>query len=355
MTATNRAAPVPAPLLTQAHKAAVILAALSPETATAIVEEISDAHLKAFALAFSDLKSVPASLLHAVAQEFIADVERSESELAGGVAEAQRMLQSLAEGERVNRILAELHGGGAQSVWTRLAAVKAERLIGYLKTQRTPIAAAITAQLPFEQAAALLSAADAAFAQAMLSELSRARPPSREILETIAAAVEEEFLKPLANTPGGDGVNEIVGEIINFLPSAKREAFLAHLDSEDEEIGAAVRKSVLTFEDLYLRLPEAGAAALLRAVEKETLLAALKYGKSNAARSVDFLLANVSKRMAEQYSEEMSAMPDLNEEEGERAQREVMNVVRSLARDGSIKLASPPPRENAEVKAASRR
>lgn len=355
MTAASRTAVALAPHLTQAHKAAVILAALSPETATAIVQEISDAHLKAFAIAFSDLKSVPPSLLYAVAQEFIAEVERSSSALAGGVAEAQRMLEQLAEGERVNRILAELHGGGAGSVWKRLATVRADRLLPYLEAQRTPIAAAIIAQMPFEQAAALLSAAEPAFAHAMLSELSRARPPAGEILDAIAAAVEEEFLKPLANAPGNEGVNEVVGEIINFLPSGKRDAFLAHLESEDEEIGAAVRRSVLTFQDLHVRLPEAGAAALLRAVEKETLLAALKYGKLNAAQSVAFLLANVSKRMAEQYAEEMNAMPDLNEAEGESAQREVMKIVRALAKDGEVKLSPPPPREDAAVRAASLR
>lgn len=332
----------PGPAFTQAHKAAVILAALNPETASAIVQEISDAHLRAFAIAFADLKSVPAPLLHAVAQEFISEVERSASELAGGVAEAKRMLESLAEADRVNRILSELHGGGSQSVWTRLASTQPELLVPYLMTQRLPIAAAILAKLPFDHAAAILSVADAEFAHRLLSELSRGRPPAAEVFDAIASAIEEEFLKPLANAPSTDGVNEIVGEIINYLPSAKRDAFLSHLDAEDAAIGAAVRKSVLTFQDLHVRLPEAGAAALLRAVEKETLLAALKFGRTNASLTVDYLLANVSKRMAEQYAEEMTGMPDLSEEEGETAQRLMMKTVRELAKAGEIKLAPPP-------------
>lgn len=326
------------PPFTQAHKAAVILAALSPETASAIVKEISDAHLRAFAIAFSDLKSVPASLLHVVAQEFIAEVERSSSELAGGVAEAKRMLEALAEGERVNRILSELHGGGSDSVWKRLATVKPDQLLPYLQAQRTAVAAAIMAKLSFEQAAAILAAAEPTLAHALLAELSRGRAPADEVLDAIAAAVEEDFLKPLATAPSKDGVNEIVGEIINFLPSAKRDAFLAHLDAEDKEIGAAVRKSVLTFQDLHTRLPEAGAAALLRAAEKETLLTALKFGGANAKETVAFLLANVSKRMADQYAEEMNAMADPNEEEGEAAQRALMKIVRQLVKDGEVKL-----------------
>lgn len=342
MTAAARARGGP-PSLTQAHKAAVILAALSPETASAIVEEISDAHLRAFAIAFSDLKSVPAPLLQAVAQEFIAEVERSTSELAGGVAEAKRMLETLAESDRVNRILSELHGGGSQSVWTRLAAVEAEQLLVYLSAQQTAIAATILSKLSFEQAAAVLAAAEPSFAHALLSTLSRGRTPTSEVLDAVASAVEEEFLKPLATAPATGGVNDIVGEIINFLPAGKRDAFLSHLDAEDKEIAAAVRKSVLTFEDLHLRLPETGAAALLRGADKETLLVALKAGKARAPETVAFLLANVSKRMADQYAEEMAAMPEVSEADGEAAQRALMKIVRRLAKDGEIKLAPPPP------------
>ncbi|NWG92966.1 MAG: hypothetical protein HXY21_10750 [Parvularculaceae bacterium] len=331
-----------APQLTQAHKAAVILAALTPETASAIVKDINDAHLKAFARAFSELKSVPAALLHAIAQEFVAEVERSQNELAGGIAEAKRMLASLAEEDRVNRILAELHGGGSDSVWKRLATVKPAQFLPYLKAQRTPVAAAIIVKLPFEQAAAVLAAADAGFSHRLLAELARTPEPSLEVTDAIAAAIEEEFLKPLACAPAGDGVNEAVGEIINYLPSARRDDFLAHLEAEDRLMCAAVRKSVLTFQDLHLRLSEAGAASLLRAVEKQTLLAALQYGRTNAAASVDFLMANVSKRMAEQYLEEMKAMPEVSEEDGEAAQREVVKVVRRLAKDGEVKLSPPP-------------
>lgn len=327
--------------LTKAHKAAVILAALSSETASAIVQEISDAHLKAFARAFSELKAVPAPLLHVIAQEFVAEVERSQNELAGGVAEAKRMLSSLAEEDRANRIIAELHGGGTDSVWRRLAVIKPELLLPYLSQQRVPIAAAVVSKLPFDQAAALLSLATPDFSNKLLVELSRGRTPTPDVLEAIAAAVEDEFLKPLSASPADGGVNEIVGEIINFLPSGKRDAFLLHLDQEDKTIGAAVRKAVLTFQDIHFRLPEAGASTLLRTVEKETLLVALKFGRTNAPETVAHLLANVSKRMAEQYQEEMEGLNEPSEEDGENAQREIMKILRRLARDGDVKLSPP--------------
>ena len=342
MTSLVRTVPSSSSSLTKAHKAAVILAALSSETASAIIQEISDAHLKAFARAFSDLKAVPAPLLHVIAQEFLSEVERSSAELVGGMEETKKMLASLAEGDRVNRILSELHGGGSSSVWKRLSVTKPEQLLPFLQTQRQPIAAAIISKLDFEQAAGIFSIADPQYAHTLLTELARGKPPSDEALENLALAIEEDFLKPQAAAPSKEGVNEIVSEIINFLPSPKRNAFLHHLDTEDKEIAQAVRRAILTFQDLHLRLNETGASALLRDIEKDALIKALQYGQTNAPETVAFLMANVSKRMADQYSEEISAADPLSEEDGERAQRLIMRKLRDLAHSGEVKLSPPP-------------
>ena len=341
MTSLVRTAPTSAAALTKAHKAAVILAALSSETASAIIQEISDAHLKAFARAFSDLKSVPAPLLHVIAQEFLSEVERSSAELIGGMEATKKMLASLAQEDRVNRILAELHGGGSASVWKRLSAFKPEQLLPFLQTQRRPVAAAIISKLDFEQAAGIFSIADPQYSHTLLTELARGKPPSEEALENLAAAIEEDFLKPQAAAPSGEGVNEIVSEIINFLPSAKRNAFLQHLDAEDREIAQSVRRAILTFQDLHLRLNEAGASALLRDIDKDTLIKSLQFGKGNAPETVAFLMANVSKRMADQYAEEISAAAPVSEDEGERAQRLMMRKLRDLALAGEVKLSPP--------------
>lgn len=328
--------------LSRAHKAAIILATLNPDTAGAIIQEISDTHLKAFARAFGDLKAVPAQALLAVAQEFAAEVERSSTELSGGAVEAKKMLESLAEEDRANRILAELHGGGAESVWKRLSSVNPEQLLAYLQAQRKPVAATIISKLDFEHAAAVFSIADSQFAHSLLTELARGRAPSHEAEAELARAIEEDFLKPLAGAPVAGGVGELVGEIVNCLPSSKRDAFLAHLDSEDPEVGQAVRRAVLAFQDLHSRLTEAGASTLLRQCERDQLIKALRHGQKNAPETVRFLMANVSKRMAEQYAEDMGAMAELPEEVGESAQLDLMKMVRGLVRAGEIKLTPPP-------------
>ncbi|MEQ1931658.1 MAG: FliG C-terminal domain-containing protein [Parvularculaceae bacterium] len=326
------------PQITRAHKAAIILAALGPEAARAIVSEISDAHLKAFAKAFGDLKSVPPQLLHAVAREFLVEVDRFGAELAGGLAEASRLLEALAGEERVARLRAGSAGGGAQGVFARLELADARALAVYLAAQRPEVAAVVLDGLSAEKTAAILDAGDASFAQGALIELTKTRNTPGASKEIIAAGVECDFLGPLTAAPPGGGAAAIVTEIVNCLPSAKRDALLAHLDREDAAAAKAVRKALIMFEDLHARLPESAPPILIREIDKETLLKAAKYGRINAPDTVKFLFGAVSKRMVEQYEEEIAAMGELTPAEGENAQRKVMSAVRRLAAAGSLKI-----------------
>ena len=329
---------------TQAHKAAIVLASLSAETAASIVQDISDAQLRAFAKAFSELKTVSPKLLEAIAEEFLSEINQTDNDLTGGVDEARRVLGLMTEEERANRILSELAGGGTQAVWVRIEAIDDETLAEYVQKQRMPVAAAILSKLSYEKTARILTFAEAGYAKQTLLELARKKPPSPEALEAIANVLEEDLLKPAAGGGAATSTKKqsiagaVVGEIINFLPGAKRDAFLEHLQEVDPEVGEEVRKCVLTFEELHARLPAAGAPAVMRDVEREVLMTAIKHGEKNAPETVDFLFGNISKRMVEQYREELAEMDEPSETDGEAAQREMTTVVRNLVKQGEFKL-----------------
>lgn len=339
---------------TRSHKAAIVLASLSAETAAAIVDDISDDQLKVFAKAFCELKSVPPQLLHAVAEEFLSEVTRKNNDLSGGAEEARRVLGLMTAEERADRILSDLDGGGkgSSNVWERVEKIDDETLAEYVQKQRLPVGAAILAKLNHEKTAAVLNKAEDGYAKQILIELARKKPPSPAALEAIAQVLEEDLLKPApgagdeaeegdgdeSEKGGASGATAAVGEIVNNLPGSKRDAFLAHLQESDPEVGTAVKRALLIFEDLHARVPANGAPAVMRDIERETLLTAIKHGEKNAPETVEFLFGNISKRMVEQYKEELAEMDEPSEEDGEAAQREITSAVRRLVREGEFKL-----------------
>lgn len=326
---------------TRAQKAAIVLASLNQETAKSIVEAISDSHLRAFASAFSEIRSITPQLRDRIAAEFIDEVQRAANELSGGVAEARRILESLTESDRIARIFENADGREAD-VWSRLEQADPDALASYVLAQRRPVAALILRRLPDDKAADVLARADAETAPDLLVAMSLVSPLDAAIADRLGEAVDEEFLKPLSLKPDYSKAGALIGEIVNFLPSEKRDDVVARLDGASPEIAAEVRKVMLTFEDLHRRLPEAGAPALLREVDKDTLLRALSHGNSNAPETVAFLFANISKRMVEQYKEEIAEQGAIAAEEGEAAQRAVIKTVRALERRGEFTILPPP-------------
>lgn len=325
--------------LSRSQKAAIVLASLSAETASTIVDDISDEQLRVFAKAFSELKSVPPNLLHTIAEEFVAEVERSGGSLAGGLAETRLVLGQLAEQERVDRILTDLTGEVGVSVWKKIEVIDEQALLDYIIKQRSTIAAIILRNLNGDKCASILAMTDSEFSRSVLLEMSRMSPPSSDIIDMISDAIEKELLAPIAGKPALGDAGAIVGDIINNLPAEKRDELLEQLVEADQEIGNEVRKAVLTFEELHERLPGAAAPLLLREVDRDILMKALKYAGENAPQTLEFLLGNISKRMAEQYREELEEMAELNTDDGEKAQRQVTSVVKRLAKSAELKLA----------------
>ncbi len=334
------ASQLPAPVqLSSAHKAAVVLASLPRETAAAIVAEVGDAHLKLFVRAVSEMRSVPAQARLAIAQEFIAEVLRRKEELPGGPSEAQRILAEITDAARVERVLGE--GGGVRrdtaGLWRQAGELPAERILEYLREQRPPAIAAVLVNLPAEKAASVLAKAPEEFSKSAIGAVARLQAPDPETNDAIAAAVEQELLRS-PDAAGALSASEPATAIFDLLPAAQRDRLLAHLEVEDAPIATALKKSLMTFEQLPSRLTEAAVAALFRSADRNELLRALKHGDAVAPDTVQFLLSNISKRMADQFREDLAALAGPSTEEGESAQRTMIAVLKRLEKSGEIKI-----------------
>lgn len=328
------------PRLSAAQKAAIVLASLPRETAAAIVAEVGDAHLKSFVRAVSEMKSVPAQARLAIAQEFIAEVLRRKEELPGGTTEAQRILSEITDPARVERVMSDSGGAktDAGALWRQAAALPADRLCAYVRQQRPPAIAAILASLPPEKAAEVLAHGPAEFAKPAIAAIARFSAPDAETNEAIAAAVEHELL--MSRDESGDAAvaSEPATAIFDLLPSGLRDGLMAYLDAADAPMAAALRKTLMTFEQFPARLNESAVAALFRSADRDTLMRALKHGETSAPQTVEFLLGNISKRMADQLREDLAALAAPSLEEGEAAQRALIAALKRLQKSGEIKL-----------------
>ena len=327
--------------ITDVHKAAIILASLNTETAAMIVQEMNDDELRLFFVAFSELESVSQELLNAIAGDFVDLLKKSEGELFGGADEASRVLKEISDEDRGERIMSALNGKHEEPVWTRLEKLNATTLADYIQQQRPLVAAVILSKINQEKSAEILVNVEEEFSKAVLLELSKQRPASEKVISAIETAIRQELLEKEDPSAASVGAASFVGEIINYLPAAKRDAILQFLTNEDEDIGQQVRKSVLIFEEVYNRLTEAAVPSILRGIPQPDLILALKYGENNAPETTSFILGNITKRMADSFREEMAEIDAPDASNGEAAQRKFIASIRRLADSGEIELKQP--------------
>ncbi|NNE41829.1 MAG: hypothetical protein HKN14_13035 [Marinicaulis sp.] len=326
--------------LTNAQKAALIIAALGPESAGPIIEQIDDSHLRAFARAYAHFQTVPKSTLKAVIDDFILNLSKGDSgdEIRGGVDETKELLSQFIDPENISQLMDGIEVAGRGNIWEKIARAPDAKFAEYLMNQNSQVIAIVLSKLDVEQSSRIIDLFETDLATEVIMRLSRPISVSNDVLNVLSHAIERDFLAPLRKTSSRNNPGQMIGAMMNNVESAKREKLLMFMKENVPEIMNDVKKSMLTFQDLATRVPEKAIPAAIRAVDENIFLRAAKYGEENAPECVEFIFANISKRMAQQYKEQMEDLKQVSTKESEVAQAAFMSSIRNLVAAGELEL-----------------
>jgi flagellar motor switch protein FliG len=123
-------------------------------------------------------------------------------------------------------------------------------------------------------------------------------------------------------------------EILNLMGSNVETSVLDFVREADNDLAQKIMDSMFTFDDLE-KLDDKGIQALLKEVQSESLVVALK-GATPVLR--DKVLKNMSTRAAETLREDLDSRGPVRLSEVEAEQKEMLKVVRRLAEEGQIML-----------------
>jgi flagellar motor switch protein FliG len=134
-----------------------------------------------------------------------------------------------------------------------------------------------------------------------------------------------------------------VGAILNVSASLTRDDVLLGLDAEDAVFAAEVRRAIFTFTHIPARLNPRDAPKITRLVDQPLLVSALAnaMGKPGLEEAAEFILANISQRLAQGLREEMDQRGKVKEKDAEEAMAAIVAAIRSLQASGEISLLQP--------------
>lgn len=322
-------------ILTPPEKAAVIVRLLLAEGFDLPISTLPPDMQADLAAQIARMRMVDRATMESVLREFLNMLEQAGLAFPDGLDGVLALMGGHLSQDATARLRRQT--AGADDPWERLSALPAEHLLPALQDEAPETAAVVLSKLPVPKAADLLSRLPGDRARRIAFAVSRTAATSPDTVLRIGQALLHD-LDAAPPRAFAAGPVERVGAILNLSASATRDALLDGLEREDATFAAEVRKAIFTYAHIPARLPPRDAPKVIRATDPAALLAALAAGPPDVA---DFLLANISQRLADGLREDMAAQAAIPPDAADKAMLAVVTAIRGLEDAGDLVLIPP--------------
>ncbi len=324
---------------TPREKAAIIVRLLLAEGTRLPLSSLPDHLQAALAEQMGQMRLIDRATLAAVVDEFLTKLDDTGLAFPPGIEGALGLMDGHISTTAASR-LRRLAGTAAKAdPWDIIAALPPERILPVLTTESHEVAAVMLSKLPVPKAAQLLSQLPGDHARRIAYAISltgRVDPETvRRIGLSLAAQLDAQPARAFEAGPV-----ERVGAILNVSPAATRDQVLAGLDQQDAGFASEVRKAIFTFAHIPARVAPRDLPRVLRLVDQPRLVVAIAAALADPALApvAEFILTNISQRMAQSLREEAAALAPPPAPEAEAAFTAVITAIRDLETSGEITL-----------------
>jgi flagellar motor switch protein FliG len=316
-------------------KSAILMLALGEDEAAEVMKFLSPKEVQKLGSAMATLKSVGREQVDTTVSEFMIEVEKS-SDFGLDSDEYIRSVLNKALGEDkasglLNRILSSRDASGIESLKWMDAPTVAE----FIKNEHPQIIATILVHLDADQASEIISNFTDRLRQDVMlriATLDGVKPIAlRELNDVMTKLLTgNENLKK--QTMGGI---KVAAEIMNYMSGDNEAAIMEGLKSYDDDMAQKIMDEMFVFDNI-MDIDDKGIQVMLREVQSETLIVALK-GTTDEMREKIF--KNMSSRAAEMMREDLESKGPVKLSEVEAQQKQILQIVRRLSDEGQIQLA----------------
>lgn len=334
------AAYYPTRALSGRQKAAVIVRLLLSEGADLPLLALPD-HLQAsLTEQIGTMRTIDRDTLQGVIEEFCTILERVGLSFPGGIDGALKMLDGRISPTAASRLRRLAGASSKADPWDKIAAYTAEQLLPMLTDESIEVCAVILSKIAVPKAADLLGRLPGERARRIAFSMAQTGNISPEVVRRIGVALASQLEVQPVRAFDGDPV-ERVGAILNVSPAVTRDEVMRGFEAEDQILAQQVRKTIFTFVHIPARIAGRDIPKVLRGVEQSTLATALAAATGEAQAAAEYILANMSQRMAASLREEVAALGKVKERDGETAQTALILAIRELEAAGEIALQFP--------------
>ncbi|UOD35047.1 flagellar motor switch protein FliG [Deferribacteraceae bacterium V6Fe1] len=321
--------------MTGIKKAAMLLITLGEELSSKILGELDDDEVQDISREIALTKMVDPDTMEAVVEEFYNMLLAKKFISKGGLDYAKSVLTKSLGPERARKIIDRLTKLLEQSSgFEFLTKIEPKQLAKFIQNEHPQTIALILAHLDPSQAAESLAELPEDLKAEVAIRIANLQDISPSVVKTLSKVLEERFESISSYNVEVGGVKS-VAEIFNRMDRTASKQTLERLEKDAPELVASIRDMMFVFEDIK-RLGQQAIQEILKRADKNTLTLALK-GADEELKNRFF--ESMSKRAVETMKEEMDYMGPVKLKDVEKAQHEIVEIVRELDEEGVVSIS----------------
>ncbi|MGE4267386.1 MAG: flagellar motor switch protein FliG [Deferribacterales bacterium] len=315
-------------------RAAAIMIALGEEVIAPVMAHLDEDEVAELSKEIATTRIVAPEKMDEYIEDFYNMMLAKKFIAKGGLEYAKSVLVKSLGPERARKIIDRLTKMLEQSSgFDFLAKIDPKQLAKFIQTEHPQTIALILAHLDPSQAAESLAQLPEDMKADITLRISNLQDISPSVVKTLARVLEERFESLSSYNVEVGGVKS-VAEIFNRMDRTTSKNTLEKLEKESPELVAAIRDMMFVFEDIKA-LNDVALQEILKKADKKALTMALK-GTDEEMQERFF--RNMSKRAVETMKEEMEYMGPVKLKEVEKAQHEIVSIVRELEEEGIVSI-----------------
>ncbi|MEZ5798397.1 MAG: FliG C-terminal domain-containing protein [Paracoccaceae bacterium] len=324
-------------VLSARQKAAIIVRFLLSEGASIPLSQLPDHMQSALAEQMGAMRLIDRQTLDSVVAEFMAELESVGLAFPGGIEGALTVMDGHISQSAASRLRRKAGVNSRSDPWERLVALPITALLPVIEEESVEVAAVLLSKLPVPRAADMLGKLPGEKARRIAFAVSLTGNIDPETVQRIGAAI----LAQIDSQPPrafDTGPVERVGAILNVSPALTREDVLQGLESADAEFAEKVRKAIFTYVHVPARIPPRDVPKIIRIVDQALLVTAMAFsqGKPGLEEATEFILSNISQRMAQGLREEIASRGKIKDKDGDEAMNVIIGAIRELEASGEL-------------------
>ena len=326
--------------LSRRAKAAIIVQFLLAEGADVPLTALPDDMQADLTAQLGQMRYVDRATLHSVVTEFADELDSVGLSFPGGIEGALNALDGKLSPHTARRLRKEAGVRQLGDPWARIAALPPDRLEAMVVAEGIEIAAVMLSKIHVAKAAEVLGRIPGETARRITYAMSMTTQVTPDAVDRIglslASQLDAEPPRAFNATP-----NQRLGAILNYSDTQPRESLLQSLEEQDSTFAKAVRREIFTFANVPNRLKPIDVPKITRDVDHKVLITAFVSAETlgpDEQDAAEFMLRNMSKRMADMLRDDMQTLDTVRPKDGEAAMSVIVKAIRDMADAGEITL-----------------